>query len=193
MYINLTDLKSRLWITWTDQDISLNSLLDRSWDFIVSQWYDLEEKQRHKTARIYDWYTAVWLDCPIIKSIDEINGTVVTRVEWEDYEVKGQYNHILVIKSDKLPLTDDPSIQIKYTAWYPTWSIPKILSDAQYYIICWLKYSEISAQKLFWWSREVKSTTQWPRSITYTDKWSESYFSKAQEIFNTVFYPISMM
>lgn len=193
MYLSLIDLKARLWITWDDQNTSLQWLLDRSRSMIQAQWYDFTQGNHRKTCWIYDRYTSVALDYPNVTAIVKINWESVTLTKGTDYLIKWQYDHIVTLQwwSNWL-INLWGSTEIEYTAWFANDSIPTILQDAQFYMICWIRYDDTQATNMFNGTKEVKDVTQWPRKVSYVVTSSKKYYDQATDIFNAIFYPIDL-
>lgn len=194
MYLSLADLKLRLGITDNTRDAELNLLLDQSRSTIVWLGYDFTEKSYKKITRCRNWFEWMQLDAPNIKSIDKVSWVEVIRQNKKEYIVKWQYDHIVVFgEINQFTWDYGSEIEVEYTAWYASWQIPATLAEAQYLMICAIKFDQIQSANLFAGKKDVKQHSAWPRSVTYTDQNSSSELkNKAYNIFKSIFNPIPL-
>lgn len=196
MYLTLSDLKLRLWITDNTRDVELQSLLDASRSKIQAEWYDYISKPHKKITRAKNWLDWVQLDAPNVTSIEKVGWIDVNFVKDIDYFVKGQYDHIVRL----WPVVNYSwnywsEVEVSYTAWYET--IPDTLKDAQFYIVCAIKAIQLQAQNAFNGKMNIKEHTAWQRKVIYSDSntgvsWASTYTDLANDIFLNVFNPIPL-
>ena len=173
MYLNLTELKIRLWITDNTQDTTLGYLLDDSRAMLTTMGLDYTKQSRVKVVDTCDLHN-LYLDCPEVDSIDEINNISYTGVKGTDYVVLSPSNalvHFCNLNYTDLNNCGCKAI-VKYTAGYDP--IPSDLKLLQFYIVLALQLEMKSMQNAFSTGsacQKVQKIKMWPREITYVEDW----------------------
>lgn len=163
MYLTRDQLKTRLWITWNGQDSLLDIFLGDSWSMLVSRGLDYERKPRTKIVQGWMLYEKLYLDCPEVQSINEINGVAYTWVKDTDFLVFQPYNAVVLFNDipASVSIWVHGYVSIKYTAGYAP--IPDDLVRLQF-LLCQSYYLNYQMN-----SGVVTKVKLWPREMTYWD------------------------
>ena len=134
-------------------------------------WCDITSWQKTEVIKIcnmnkHDWW--IYLECPNVKSLSEINGDTYTGTkwynDWSDYRIVQDSKIMIDDLYDYLTNLETVYFEMKYYAWYAT--IPVDLK------LAWLQLSESEYHTEDW--KTVKKYDLWPRSVTYW--WSEDKY-----------------
>lgn len=198
MYLDLASLKTRLWISGSWQDATLNLLLDDSRGVIESMDFDLSSKLRVKFVPSCELMCGeVYLDYPNVTAINEINDVAYTGTQWVDYLILEPKNSLVHFKNlnSSSDYVDGSYIKMEYTAGYTT--IPSDLKLLQFYIILGLQLENVTMASSFTWSSLsaaaswIKSIELWPRKITYSDSAMLWFSSEAMDMYKNLEKKIS--
>ena len=157
--INLSDVKTYLWIIWNDDDMRLQAILDSVLDIVISNIWDISI-----------WEKTMTLSNKSIKNntftFEIINPTNLTKINWKDvtwlvawtdYLIKDNWE-VIVKNLHNYISNDFWFFSVKYNAWFE--EIParliKIVSDYVWYL-----YSQD-----MW--RTIQDEQTWPRWVTYS-------------------------
>jgi len=126
-YTTPVKLKALLKITDTAQDTLLQDIIDRAKSIIDQYvWYSFEESTQTEFGK-WKWIERIYTKKKPITSIEYIKQENVL-IDFLDFN----WNLInLIYQTYKWS-----KIEIKYTAWYPTWWLPKEIEQACLDICC---------------------------------------------------------
>lgn len=156
-WIELSDTKTFLWISWTDLDNRINLIIP--WVQAIIEWiiWDISTSDKTDNVKICD-ITDLWE-----VYLNYWNITALKKINWVDYTWTLDTDYM--INSNKLTINDIAQyltnlnfnyVKIVYTAWFS--AIPADIKEIMYILV----WQELNKKE----GSIIKSYTLWPRSVT---------------------------
>lgn len=184
--VTLAQVKSYLWITWTDNDIQLTAILDWVNQIVEDNVWDIS--QGEKTMEV---------DINTIKNstitLNIINPTSITEVDWNDFSSKVNWTDYFIRNDWQAIIKDFATyyrynefwiMYVKFNAWYSTAPNSLIALVSNY---VWYLYSQDN------W-KDIASEQLWPRWVSYewnNQNWQNLALKKFKKWLNQ-FIPIAL-
>ena len=163
--ITLSEVKTFLWITWNDDNIRLQAILDSINEEITRNVWDLslgEKTMMVKNSAVKNWTITLNIINPT--DITEINGADFSwKVKWVDYIIKSDWE-ALIKDLSSYSQNDFGSFEVKFNAWYT--DTPKSLIRLASNYLAYLYSQDM-------W-KDIVQEQLWPRWVTYSDNnWTD--------------------
>lgn len=159
MFVNLTEVKQYLNITWAESDTELWLILDWVESFVEWIIWDINLNEKTETIQLclLDWDTFP-LSNINIKSIASINWVdFSSKINWIDYLIRNNDTITVNNLSNYINNLNFDVFEVVYQSWYS--EIPQDLKNAISELVWY--YYDLDNWKV------VSSEALWPRKVTF--------------------------